>query len=148
VVKDPTREEEGRRSPRSHPRVSLKSSKSGGSLSNGSSGSSSSLSSSFNLNVAGPNLSSKEVAAALVQNINAITVKQVEEKERERKKALMLHVLGSESQKLFILLSTKDWDDKKPKLDIFMRELVSNKRMVQAIKIFQSEMKHWAGIPL
>jgi hypothetical protein len=85
------------------------------------------------------------VAAALVQNINAITVRQLEERDRERKKASMLNALGSESQKLFILLSAKDWDDTKPRLNSFMRELVSDKRMARAIEIVHSEMKRWDG---
>jgi hypothetical protein len=46
---------------------------------------------------------------------------------------------------LFVLLSPKDWDDKKPKLNLFMRELVSDKRMARAIEIIQSEMKCWDG---
>jgi hypothetical protein len=57
----------------------------------------------------------------------------------------MLNTLGSESQKRFVLLSAKDWEDKKPKLNRFMRELVSDKRMSGAIKIIQSEMKLWDG---
>jgi hypothetical protein len=51
------------------------------------------------------------MAAALVQNINAIMVRQLKEKERERKKASMLNALGSEAQKLFILLSAQ-WTGK------------------------------------
>jgi hypothetical protein len=117
-----------KRSKKSSKSVRSKSSKSkGGSHSNRDSNSSTSSSLSSNLSTGGPNLSSKEVAPALVQNINAITVRQLEERDRERKNALMLSTLGSESQNLFILLSAKGWNDTKPKVNSFMKELFSDK---------------------
>jgi hypothetical protein len=93
----------------------------------------------------GPNLSLREVAAALIQNINVLSARQLEDKARYRRKASMMSDMGPETEKLFILLLAKDWDKKKPRLNSFMRMLTEDKGMSRAVKIVQSEMKRWDG---
>jgi hypothetical protein len=111
----------------------------------GSDSSSSSNSSSSKSDSSGPDLLSKEVAAALIQNINVLLARQLEDKERERRKSSMMSQMGPKTEKLFYLLSARDWDEKKPKLNSFMKMLTEEKGMSRAVKVVQSKMKRWDG---
>jgi hypothetical protein len=122
---------------------------SGGSSSSASSSSdSSSDSSARNRRSKSSSASSKnqgELTAALVQNVNELTAYRLEERKTARKKTSMMSRMGPETEKLFKLLSARDWDEKKPDLNKFVTKLMEDKGMSRAIEMVRSEMRQWEG---
>jgi hypothetical protein len=60
-----------------------------------------------------------ELIPALVKNLQAMTEHQLKETERETKKRSMTSRLSIEAADMFTLLSTKNWSDKSPKINLF-----------------------------
>lgn len=90
-------------------------------------------------------LSSKRIVSALIQNLSVNTARQIEDKERDRKKASMTSRMSPETEKMFSLLSARDWKDTKPTTNTFVRLLLEDRGMARAVEIVQSEMKRWDG---
>jgi hypothetical protein len=90
-------------------------------------------------------VSSKRIIAALIQNLNVSTTRQLEDKERDRKKLSMTSRMSPETAKMFTLLLAKNWADTKPESNTFIKLLLEDKGMACAVEIVQSEMKRWDG---
>jgi hypothetical protein len=49
--------------------------------------------------------------AALIQNLNVLTARQLEDKERDQKKSSMTSQMSPETAKIFTLLLAKNWSN-------------------------------------
>jgi hypothetical protein len=82
---------------------------------------------------------------AMMRNLTAMTSAALKRDKREDKRKSMLSRLSPEAARLFSLLSAQDWHDKDPKLNPFMRQLVSDKDSLRALGIMQTQTKKWSG---
>jgi hypothetical protein len=73
------------------------------------------------------------------------TARQLEDKERDRKKSSRNSQMSPETAKMFTLLLAKNWTDMKPETNTFIKLLLKDKGMAQAVEIVQSKMKRWDG---
>jgi hypothetical protein len=85
------------------------------------------------------------LTAALVQNMNELAASHLETKNTEAKKLSMMSRMGPETEKLFQVLSAKDWDERKPKLNSFMTRLMKDKGMSRACELVRSQMRRGEG---
>jgi hypothetical protein len=79
---------------------------------------------------------------ALIELVKAMTDSTLKSIEREDLKKLMLSRLSGESADLFILLAAKDWDDDRPRIHSFARQLLADKDMRKAVNIVPRTPKH------
>jgi hypothetical protein len=78
----------------------------------------------------------------LIELVKAMTDSTLKSIEREDLKKLMLSRLSGESADLFILLAAKDWDDDRPRIHSFARQLLADKDMRKAVNIVPRTPKH------
>lgn len=81
----------------------------------------------------------------MMRNLSAMTASALRRDEREVQKKSMLSRLSPEAAKLFPLLSAQDWEHKEPRLNSFMKQLVSDKDSQRALGIMQTQTKKWSG---
>jgi hypothetical protein len=53
--------------------------------------------------------------------------------------------MGPKTEKLFILLSARSWEDKNPELNSFMKRMMEDKGMARALEMVRSEKRQWEG---
>jgi hypothetical protein len=80
----------------------------------------------------------------MIDNLTAITASHLRADEKAEKKKSMLSRLVPKAAKLFDLLGAKE-SDKKPKMNRFVRDLVSDRDSQRARGIVQTTTKKWAG---
>jgi hypothetical protein len=90
--------------------------------------------------------SEKGLTALLVQNMNELAASHLEIRKTEERKSSMMNKMGQETEKFFLVLSAKDWNEKKPKLNEFMRRLMKDKGMSRANELVRSEMRRGEGV--
>jgi hypothetical protein len=81
----------------------------------------------------------------MIKNLTAITASHLKRDAKEDKKRSMLSRLAPEAAKLFDLLSAKDWGDSDPKMNSFLRDLISDKDSHRASGIMMTRTKKWSG---
>jgi hypothetical protein len=81
----------------------------------------------------------------MIDNLTAIMASHLRADEKAEKKKSMLSRLAAEAAKLLDLLGAKDWSDKKPRMNQFVRDLVSDRDSQRACGIVQTTTKKWAG---
>jgi hypothetical protein len=81
----------------------------------------------------------------MIKNLTAITASHLKRDAKEDKKRSMLSRLAPEAAKLFDLLSARDWDDSNPKMNPFLRDLISDKDSHRASGIMMTRTKKWSG---
>jgi hypothetical protein len=81
----------------------------------------------------------------MIKNLTAITASHLKRDAKEDRKKSMLSRLAPEAAKLFDLLSAKDWNDEDPRMNSFMRDLISDKDSQRASGIMQTRTKKWSG---
>jgi hypothetical protein len=82
---------------------------------------------------------------ALIEHVKAMTDSTLKSIEREDLKKSMLSRLSGEAADLFILLSAKDWNDDRPRIHSFARQLLADKDMMKAVNLVTSETRAWRG---
>jgi hypothetical protein len=82
---------------------------------------------------------------ALTEHVKAMTDSTLKSIEREDLKKSMLSQLSGEAADLFILLSLNDWDDDRPRIHSFARQLLADKDMMKAVNIVTLETRAWRG---
>ena len=90
--------------------------------------------------------SAKGLTALLVQNMNELAASHLEIRRTEEKKLSMMNKMGQETEKFFLILSAKDWNEKRPKLNEFMTRLMKDKGMSRANELVRSEMRRGEGV--
>jgi hypothetical protein len=60
-----------------------------------------------------------DLTVALVQNVNKLMAYHLKERKEKKKETAMTSRMGPETEKLFILLSSHNWKEKKPELNSF-----------------------------
>jgi hypothetical protein len=63
----------------------------------------------------------------MMRNLTAMTASALKRDAREDRKKSMLSLLSPEAARLFSRLSAQDWLHKDPKLNRFMKQLISDK---------------------
>jgi hypothetical protein len=63
----------------------------------------------------------------MIKNLTAITASHLKRDAKEDKKRSMLSRLAPEAATLFDFLSAKDWNDSDPKMNPFLKDLISDK---------------------
>ena len=86
-----------------------------------------------------------DMEMVMMRNLTAMTASALKRDAREDRKKSMLSRLSPEAAKLFSLLSAQDWQHKDPKLNSFMKQLVSDKDSQRALGIMQTQTKKWSG---
>jgi hypothetical protein len=81
----------------------------------------------------------------MIKNLTAITASHLKRDAKEDRKRSMLSRLAPEAAKLFDLLSAADWDDSAPKMNSFMKDLISDKDSHRASGIVSTRTKKWSG---
>jgi hypothetical protein len=89
--------------------------------------------------------SAKGLTAALIQSLNEMTASQLKLRKKEDRKSAMTSRMGPETEKMFIVLSARDWDHRKPNLNPFMRRLMKAKGMSRAYELVRSELGQGEG---
>jgi hypothetical protein len=64
----------------------------------------------------------------------------------EEKKLSMMNKMRQETEKFFLILSAKDWNKKKPKLNKFMKRLMKDKGIFQTNELVRSKMRRGEGV--
>jgi hypothetical protein len=72
-------------------------------------------------------LEDDELNAVMMKNLTAITASHLKRDAKEDKKKLMLSRLAPEAAKRFDLLSARDQDNSDPRMNPFIKELLSDK---------------------
>ena len=80
----------------------------------------------------------------MIDIIQAITASHLRADAAEQKKS-MLSQLAPEAAGMFVLLSAKDWNHSSPKMNRFVKDLVSDRDSQRARGIMQTKTKKWAG---
>jgi hypothetical protein len=78
--------------------------------------------------------------------MNELAASHLEIRKTEERKSSMMNKMGQETEKFFLVLSAKDWNEKKPKLNEFMRRLMKDKGMSRANELVRSEMRRGEGV--
>jgi hypothetical protein len=81
----------------------------------------------------------------MIDNIQAITASHLRADAKAEKKKSMLSRLAPEAAGMFVLLSAEDWNDSRPKMNRFVKDLVSDRDSQRARGIMQTKTKKWAG---
>jgi hypothetical protein len=81
----------------------------------------------------------------MIKNLTAVTTSHLKRDAKEDKKQSMLSCLAPEAAKLFDLLSARDWNDSDPKMNLFVKDLISAKDSQQASGIMMTWTKKWSG---
>jgi hypothetical protein len=89
--------------------------------------------------------SKKGLKALLIQNMNEIAASQLATRRKDNKKSSMASRMGPETEKMFVILSSRDWDKRKPRLNSFMARLMEDKGMSQACELVKSKLRHGEG---
>jgi hypothetical protein len=74
-----------------------------------------------------------------------MTASQLKLRKREDRRSSMTSRMGPETEKMFTILSAKDWDHRRPSLNPFMRRLMKDKGMSRAYELVRSELRHGEG---
>jgi hypothetical protein len=80
-----------------------------------------------------------------MRNLTAITASHLERDVRADKKKSMLSRLAPEAAKLFDMLSARDWEDSSPRMNAFVKDLISDKDSQRASGIMATKTKKWSG---
>ena len=86
-----------------------------------------------------------ELSNTLIEHVKAMTDSTLKTIEREDTKKSMLSRLSGEAADLFILLSAKDWNDARPRIHTFARQILADKDMMKAVNLVTSETRSWRG---
>jgi hypothetical protein len=78
--------------------------------------------------------------------MNELAASHLEIRRTEEKKSSMMNKMGQETEKFFLILSAKDWNEKRPKLNEFMTRLMKDKGMSRANELVRSEMRRGEGV--
>jgi hypothetical protein len=81
----------------------------------------------------------------MMGNLTAMTSAALRRDKQEDKRKLILSRLPPEAARLFSLLLAQDWQHIDPKLNAFMRQLLSDNDSLQALGIMQTQTKEWSG---
>jgi hypothetical protein len=82
---------------------------------------------------------------ALIEHVKAMTDSTLKSIEQEDLKKSMFSRLSGEAADLFILLSAKDWNDDRPRIHSFARQILADKDMMKAVNLVTSETRSWRG---
>jgi hypothetical protein len=82
---------------------------------------------------------------ALIKHVKAMTNSMLKSIGQEDLKKSMLSRLSGEAADLYILLSAKDWNDTKPRIHTFARQILADKDMMKAVNLVTSETRSWRG---
>ncbi len=77
--------------------------------------------------------------------MNELAASHLEIRKTEAKKSSMMNKMGQETEKFFLILSAKHWDEKRPGLNEFMKRLMKDKGMSRANELVRSEMRRGEG---
>jgi hypothetical protein len=83
--------------------------------------------------------------AAMMRNLTAITASHLRRDVRADQKKSMLSRLAPEAAKLFDMLSARDWEESAPKMNAFVKDLISDKDSQRASGIMATTTKKWSG---
>jgi hypothetical protein len=78
--------------------------------------------------------------------MNEIAANQLASRRKDAKKSSMASRMGPETEKMFTILSSRDWDEQRPRLNSFMTRLMEDKGMSQACELVRSELRHGEGV--
>jgi hypothetical protein len=87
----------------------------------------------------------RDLQSVMIKNLAAMTASQLDKDAREEKKRSMLSKLAPEASDMFATLSARDWCDEDPKMNHFMKRLVSDKDSNKALNIMTMRTKRWSG---
>jgi hypothetical protein len=83
--------------------------------------------------------------SVMIKNLTAITASHLKRDAKEDRKKSMLSRLAPEAAKLFDLLSARNWNDSEPRMNPFVKDLISDKDPQRASGIMLTRTKKWSG---
>jgi hypothetical protein len=81
-----------------------------------------------------------------MQNLTAVTTSTIERNNREDGRKSMLARYSPEQANLFKALSAQDWHDHHPKINDFMKSILSERDASRALDTVASWTRKWAGV--
>jgi hypothetical protein len=76
--------------------------------------------------------------------MNELAASHLEIRKTEAKKSSMMNKMGQETEKFFLILSAKHWDEKRPGLNEFMKRLMKDKGTIGNEARRRRDNRKWA----